>query len=458
MQVKTAETELTFGVSRDQGILEWAGTSLSAVFAQRRNLLSPQVWRMLFDLVRFNQFALDVLISDDIETHRAASTSIKPTVRAEETIGQYLDREGYSDAFRDDYLVPMAAAVEGTSASGHPLDLPAVTLIRLLYVFCATSLLYHAAKTSCRWNHRRIPTVGSRTRWLTIRDGSKSYVDAVMRGFPSNHRFLNTAARAVTNDEDGRVRLHLENGRSEVYDHVVLAVGGDEAYLIVRGSATPEEKQILSRFRTTAATAVLHADVSLMPRRRKAWSSWNCLTQSSLKAGRRNIDQVSLTYNMNIIQHIPRDVFGDVLVTLDPVLDPDPKLVQGRYKYRRPLYDGSTIGAQQRLSRIQNTRGISYAGAWTRYGSQEDAFSSGLRVAQDHLGARLPFRLEESTFGRGNTPELGVADLALRLVILIVQVFFVKVIERTLEGYRAKTRRRSPFVNGLSATTLKKLR
>lgn len=284
-------------------------------------------------------------------------------------------------------------------------------------------------------------------------DGSKSYVNAVMRGFPSNHRFLNTAVRAVANDEDGRVRIHLEGDRSEVYDHVILAVRGDEAYSIVQGSATREEKRILSQFQTTTTTAILHADVSLMPQSRKAWASWNCLTQSYPRTGEGNLDRVSLTYNLNMLQHIPRDVFGNVLVTLNPIFDPDPKMVQGRYNYRQPLYSASAIRAQQSLSRIQNTRGISYAGAWTRYGSHEDGFSSGLHVAQEHLGARLPFRLKESAFGRANKPDLGVADLTLRLLILVVQVFFVEVIDRVLDGCRAKPRQRPPQVNGLSGTT-----
>jgi predicted NAD/FAD-binding protein len=132
MHVETAETGLTFSVSRDQGIFEWASTSLGAVFCQRRNLLSPRMWRMVFDVIRFNEFALDVLISDDIEARSARSTSAKHRVRAEETIGQYLDKEGYSDAFRDGYLVPMTAAVWATGPGASSLELPAVALIRFL--------------------------------------------------------------------------------------------------------------------------------------------------------------------------------------------------------------------------------------------------------------------------------------------------------------------------------------
>ena len=127
----TEPTEMTFGVSRDQGLFEWAGTSLSAVFAQRKNLLSPRVWRMIFDIIRFNQYALDLL---KVEERSEVYSNGSGTHQAEqqETIGEYLEREGYSDAFRDDYLIPMAAAVWSTSPDKCSLEFPAVTLVRFM--------------------------------------------------------------------------------------------------------------------------------------------------------------------------------------------------------------------------------------------------------------------------------------------------------------------------------------
>ena len=299
-------------------------------------------------------------------------------------------------------------------------------------------------------NYHLLPTTSSKPQWLTIPNGSSAYTDAVMRGFPSNHRFLKTTVRSVTNDEDGRVQLHLESGKSEVYDHVILATHGDEAYSIIRGSATPDEKQVMSKFRTSESIAVLHSDVSLMPQSRKTWSSWNHLTRSTPGSDKHGIDQVSVTCNLNILQHIPRDVFGDVLVTVNPLDEPDPETVQGRYRYRLPLYDADTIRAQHDLQRIQNTRGISYAGAWTRYGSHEDGFSSGLYVAREHLGARLPFPLKDSAFHRFNKPELGIFDLFLRLIILIIHVVLIEIVDRVVRVYRAKTSRQRPLVKGVS--------
>lgn len=133
VKVDTVPTEMTFGVTRDHGLFEWAGTSLDAVFAQRKNIFSPRMWRMIFDIIRFNQFALDLLMADDEDDAAAMNGDSKGT-KKEETIGEYLEREGYSDAFRDDYLIPMTAAVWSTSPDKCTLDFPAVTLVRFMYV------------------------------------------------------------------------------------------------------------------------------------------------------------------------------------------------------------------------------------------------------------------------------------------------------------------------------------
>ncbi|KAJ5014416.1 hypothetical protein K4K57_001519 [Colletotrichum sp. SAR 10_99] len=379
VKVDTVPTEMTFGVTRDHGLFEWAGTSLDALFSQRKNIFSLRMWRMIFDIIRFNQFALDLLMADD-ENDAAAMNGYSKGARREETIGEYLDREGYSDAFRDDYLIPMTAAVWSTSPDKCTLDFPAVTLVRFM------------------WNHHLLSTISTRPQWLTLKKCGKSYIDAVMHGFPSNHLFLNTQVTQVTSEEDGRVRVHTHNGKSDVYDHVILATHGDQALRIIGSSATPEEKEILSAFKTSENSVVLHSDLSHMPASEKAWSSWNYLTLSSPSTGKQNIDQVSLTYNMNILQHIPRDTFGDVLVTMNPLHQPNPDTIQGSFTYRHPLYTPEAVRAQKLLPRIQNKRGISYAGAWTKYGFHEDGFSSGLHIAQDHLYAKLPFQFVDSTY------------------------------------------------------------
>jgi len=274
-----------------------------------------------------------------------------------------------------------------------------------------------------RWNHHLLTTIGERPQWLTLPQGAQSYIDKVMKGFPPNHVFLNTRVSTVTNEDDGRVRLHLPNGDSEVYDHVILATHGDQALEIIKPEADKEELDVLSGFQTSKNTVILHSDLSLMPKSREAWCSWNYITESSVMGS--NIDQVCLTYNMNILQHIPTSLFGDVLVTLNPLHLPPQHHVQGRYTYSHPLYNAAAIRSQSLLPNIQNTRNISYCGAWTGYGFHEDGFSSGIKVAQDHLGAYLPFEYKDSTFSRGKMPRFGLRDLLLRIFLILIQTAIV---------------------------------
>lgn len=161
-----------------------------------------------------------------------------------------------------------------------------------------------------------------------------------------------------------------------------------------------------------------------MPTRRIAWSSWNYITTSPSPT---TAPSVCLTYWMNLLQHIPESTYGPVLVTLNPLHPPDPLKTQGTWTYHHPLYNATSIRSQKLLHRIQNTRGISYAGAWTKYGFHEDGFSSGLKVAIEHLGSELPYEFVDSTFSRGRRPVLGWMDYAVRAFVYIVQLIIAVV-------------------------------
>ena len=162
-----------------------------------------------------------------------------------------------------------------------------------------------------------------------------------------------------------------------------------------------------------------------MPSRKIAWSSWNYITTSPSPT---TSPTVCLTYWMNLLQHIPESDHGPILVTLNPLHPPDPLKTQGTWIYHHPLYNSESIRSQKLLPRIQNTRGISYAGAWTKYGFHEDGFSSGLKVAVEHLGAELPFKFVDSTFSRGRRPSLGWADYAVRAFVMSVQMVLFMVL------------------------------
>lgn len=225
---------MTFGISRDAGLFEWSGTSLSALFAQPTNALRPSFWRMIFDIVRFNLFSLDLL----------SSSTTLPT---DLTIGEYLEREGYSDTFRDDYLIPMTACVWSTGPDKCALEFPALTLVRFM------------------WNHHLLSTIAERPPWLTIEGGSKKYIDAVMKDCADAKVYLETQVESLQR-KNGRVLLTLAGragGSTADFDEVVLACHGDQARWIVGDEATHDEREILDAFETTPNTAYLHSDLSV---------------------------------------------------------------------------------------------------------------------------------------------------------------------------------------------------
>ena len=211
------------------------------------------MWRMIFDIIRFNQFALDLLSreeesEEDISGADATSAngSVDPTqVRQpkQQSIGEYLDQENYSEAFRNDYLIPMTASVWSTSPDKASLEFPAITLVRFM------------------WNHHLLSTVAARPTWMTIKGGSRQYIDAVMADFPKQRLHLGTGVKSLKVLDDKRLSLRLSDGKDEKFDHVILATHGDQAMEIIRDISTQEERDIMSGFKTSKNTAALHSDL-----------------------------------------------------------------------------------------------------------------------------------------------------------------------------------------------------
>lgn len=443
---------MTFAVSRDFGAFEWSGTSPNAIFAQRSNILRPTFWRMVFDIVRFNQFALDLLCQE---------------TPSELSIGEYLQQEGYSDAFKNDYLIPMTACVWSTGPDKCALEFPAVTLVRFL------------------WNHHLLNTVSERPPWLTIPGGSKQYIDAVLRSCPSANIHLSTRVQSLLNGPDSQVILLLPDNKHESFDSVILACHGPQAMDIISTSATKQEKEIMSAFETTPNVAYLHSDTSLMPQRHLTWSSWNYLTTTSpdpspptpflsngttkpapAQATASPGPKVTLTYNMNILQHLSAPSPAPpghshpvspssphILVTLNPPPShlPAKSLTQAVIPYAHPLYNAAAVQAQARLPSIQGTRGIYYAGAWTGYGFHEDGLRSGIEVAtRPELGGSVEWDVVDAREMRGRRPSFGWRDHAVRIVVLMLLVV-LRVGERVfavLGGFERKSEdRRASAVN-----------
>ncbi|KAJ7194229.1 FAD/NAD(P)-binding domain-containing protein [Mycena pura] len=372
--IKIKPTEMTFSVSRDSGLFEWAGSNLMTIFCQPYRLLDPNMWRLIYDVLRFNACARSIITSDS---------------DAEISIGEYLDREGYSESFRDNYLIPMTACIWSTPPDKCAMDFPARTLIQFM-------------------NNHHLLQITGKPSWLTLDGGSRVYVNRILSKLPAAKLHLSTPVASVSTQEGtSTVQLTTSDGVSHAYDHVIFACHSDTVLDILQAGKgmTADEQNVLGMFQWNRNEAVLHSDTNLMPKSRLAWACWNFLTTSVFDAqGRRkaNSDQLSLYVHlitlingMNDLQHISETKYGPVLVTLNPPFEPR-EGIAGRWSYDHPVLDANAVRAQKLMRTIQRTRGLSYAGAYLKYGFHEDGFASGLDAARHLLppGSQLPFAID----------------------------------------------------------------
>jgi predicted NAD/FAD-binding protein len=342
LKVDTVASDMSFAVSMADPDLEWAGSSLSTLFAQKRNLARPGFWRMLQDTLRFNR-----------ETAAALP---------EVTLGDYLTRERYSAEFRDWYLLPMAAAIWSCPTQAM-LGYPLTTFVRFAR------------------NHGLLQVV-DRPQWQTVKGGGREYVARIVATL-SDVR-LATPVKSVLRDADG-VWLGLPGGDCERFDEVVLACHSDQALALLGTAATAAERRILGAIRYQPNRAVLHTDARLLPRDERVWSAWNYM------AGARSGGEqpVSVSYLINHLQPLPTQT--PVIVSLNPHVEPDPAKVIGDWDYDHPLFDQAAIGAQAQLDAIQGVERLWFSGAWGGYGFHEDGLASALAVA-NRLGCRAPWQ------------------------------------------------------------------
>ncbi len=355
LQVDTSASDMSFAVKMPVGrgsggrmrMLEWAGSNLDTVFAQRRNLFSPRFLRMLRDILRFNR-----------ETTQLAQV---PGAMEEIPLGDYLDRHGYSSEFRDWYLLPMAGCI-WSCPTAQMLAFPLATFVR----FCH--------------NHGLIQ-VNDRPQWHTVTGGARHYVQKMIAEIP--HKYLRTPVHGVTRIDVGalrQVRVDSSLG-SLVYDHVVLASHSDQSLAMLQ-DASAAERTVLGAVGYQPNHAVLHTDARCLPERRKAWSAWN-YESAGVTAGdgsdSRVETRVCVHYLLNKLQPLP--VTTPVIVSLNPINEIDPAKVLARFDYAHPVFDGAAINAQRALVDIQGLRNTWFAGAWTGYGFHEDGLKSGLSVA-----------------------------------------------------------------------------
>eukprot|EP00741_Cyanophora_paradoxa_P022035 tig00021433_g21271.t1 len=356
LRVRTEASDMSFAVSvLGRGGIEWAGDSLSTVFAQRRNLLRPSFWSMFMEMMRFNWEAPRLLALDC------------PASKSRLTLGQYLDQNGYSQHFRRLYLLPMTAAI-WSAPMETIISFPVATIVRFM-------------------NNHGMLQIFERPAWRTVTGGSREYVKLITAKFAHKVR-LSTAVAGVERRADC-VIVRDERGQSERFDQIILAAHGDQALQILGSDATAGERSVLGCFRYQDNEAVLHTDPALMPRDDTIWASWNYQTAPTADARDCN---VSVTYWMNRLQNIDKSF--PLFVSLNPVVTPAPDLVIARFKYEHPLFSMEAMDAQRRLSTIQGKNRTWFCGAWVGYGFHEDGFAAAFDVVEG-LGVRTPWDLPE---------------------------------------------------------------
>jgi predicted NAD/FAD-binding protein len=333
--VASQPSSMSFSVRCDRTGLEYNGTSLNRLFAQRSNLLRPRFHRMIRDILRFGREARSVLERDD---HRM-------------TVDEYLAERDYGEAFVEQYLVPMGASIWSCPPRTFR-QFP----IRFVVEF---------------FNNHAMLDVGGRPTWRVIRGGSRTYVKAITRGFRDRIR-LSSPIETVRRFED-RVDVSVRGGEKDSFDHVILACHSDQA-LATLADPSDTEREVLDAFPYQRNAAVLHTDTRLLPKRKLAWASWN------YHIPRDEPNGATITYNMNILQSLrSSQVF---CVTLNETESIDSARIIGRYSYDHPIYTQRRSEAQRRHAKLINANRTSFCGAYWGYGFHEDGVNSALAVCR----------------------------------------------------------------------------
>ena len=366
LEVPIATSDMSLAVSVAADDVEWSGTSLRSLFAQPANLARPAFWRMLTDIRRFNREAT------------ALAESVAGPDNDGRSVGEFIAQGRYGDGFRDWYLMPMAAAI---------WSCPLVTMLSF------------PMATFARFCHNHgLLQITDRPQWYTVRGGSREYVDRLLARFGRHGGVLRLASpvgsvRRATGGSGGVVVQGRAGSQAftESFDQVVFACHSDQA-LALLSDADPDETALLGAIRYQQNRAWLHTDDRLMPRRRSAWSAWNCLS-----TGRPDAPSLAVTYWLNRLQPLPAAT--PLFVTLNGPTPPDAAKTLAAFDYAHPVFDGEAIAAQRALPAIQGRRGSWFCGAWAGYGFHEDGCKSGLEVA-DALLARPVRHAAELATGR----------------------------------------------------------
>lgn len=360
--VPIAPSEMSFSVSIDASqkvgyphIIEWAGSNLNSFFGQRSNLLSLSFWRMAYDILRFNRLAT-----------RLAEKQITAELEysePDERIKDFLDRNRFSLSFRENYFLPMIGAIWSCSAE-QMLEFPIQTMVR----FCH--------------NHGLLQ-IQNRPQWLTVKGGSREYVKLIVSALETKGvKILRESVTKVnaSQSKDTPAQVITSSGKY-LFDEVIMACHSDQSLELVHGIGQ-DVRDILSAIPYQKNRAILHTDQRFLPKAKRCWAAWNYTAKSGYSPSAQQ--HVSVNYLINRLQPLPDALKNtQIIVSLNPVSEPDPKLVHQEIHYSHPVFDMRAVEAQKELPLIQGNGSIWYCGAWTSFGFHEDGLRSGELVAMD---------------------------------------------------------------------------
>lgn len=336
--VQSEDSDMSFSVRDENTAIEYNGTSLNSLFAQRINILRPSFLRMVKDILRFNKQTVSGLEQGVIDENQ--------------TLGEFVKEHGYSQSFIHHYIVPMGSAIWSASVDVM-MDFPLKFFLQF-------------------FNNHGMLSVDERPQWRVLSNGSESYIAPITQPFKERIH-LNSPVQKVTRHESG-VTL-VVNGESLEFDQVIFACHSDQA-LNMLSDANAKEDEILGALPYQKNDVVLHTDTKLMPKRKLAWASWN------YHIPQRRTDTAMVTYNMNMLQNF-HDAPGTLLVTLNRSAEIDPDKIIDQYCYAHPVFSLDGVKAQNSHHEISGHNRTHYCGAYWFNGFHEDGVNSALRVVKE---------------------------------------------------------------------------
>ena len=327
---------MSLSVSNVHNNIEWSGQNINTIFADRYRLLDIKFLRFLLNILKFNRFI---------------KKNINELSKDKQPLGDWLKNKNFSEEFKENYILPMSAAIWSMS-SNDVLNYPISNLFSFFN------------------NHRLLHEKKLRPQWLTVSNGSKSYIDKILNSANINTRLNSKIDKIHTNN--GKFLLKDINGFEKEYDKIIFSIH-PEKILEIKNDFDKKIIDILKLFKTSKNKAYLHSDDSLMPKNKKVWSSWNVFSD-------KEMNKVSLTYWMNKLQNINNNY--PIFVTLNPLHIPDKRKVFEIIDYEHPIYDRNAIDGQQQLKSIQGYKNYWFAGAWTGNGFHEAGLLSSLMISK----------------------------------------------------------------------------